>query len=102
MKDEEIYSIHASACKMFSHEVRLKIIDELREGEKSVGELAEAMDLRQPNISQHLAKLREKNFVKTRKEGNSIYYSIANEKIFEAIDLMRDIIKEQLTDPSDL
>ena len=102
MKEEEIYSIHAEACKMFSHKIRLQIIDHLREGEKSVGELAEAMELRQPNISQHLAKLREKNFVKTRKEGNSVYYSIANEKIFEAFDLMREIIKEQLTDPFDI
>ncbi len=102
MEDEQIYSIHASACKMFSHEVRLKIIDELREGEKTVTELADSTGLNQPNISQHLAKMREKNFVETRQEGTQIYYSIANEKIFEAIDLMREIIKEQMVDPSSL
>ncbi len=102
MEDKEVFSIHAEACKMFSNEVRLEIIDHLRDGEKTVSELAEATDLNQPNVSQHLAKMREKNFVETRKEGTQIYYSIANEKIFEAIDLMREIIKEQMVDPSTL
>ncbi len=40
MEDKEIYSTHAEACKMFSNEVRLEIIDHLREGEKSVNELS--------------------------------------------------------------
>ncbi|MFP4143128.1 MAG: ArsR/SmtB family transcription factor [Thermoplasmata archaeon] len=102
MEEDQIFSIHADACKMFSHQARLKIIYHLREGEKSVTELAEATGLNQPNVSQHLAKMREKNFVKTRKEGPKIYYSIANEKIFEAFDLMREIIKEQMTDPEEL
>jgi len=102
MEDKEIYSTHAEACKMFSNEVRLEIIDHLREGEKSVNELAEEIGLNQPNVSQHLARMREKNFVETRKEGTQIYYSIANEKIFEAFDLMREIIKEQMIDPSSL
>ncbi len=102
MEDKDIYSIHAEACKMFSNEVRLEIIDRLREGEKSVSELAEATGFNQPNVSQHLAKMREKNFVETRKEGTQIYYSIANEKIFKAFDLMREIIKEQMVDPSEL
>ncbi len=64
--------------------------------------LAEEIGLNQPNVSQHLARMREKNFVETRKEGTQIYYSIANEKIFEAFDLMREIIKEQMIDPSSL
>ncbi|MEF8832423.1 MAG: metalloregulator ArsR/SmtB family transcription factor [Candidatus Thermoplasmatota archaeon] len=102
MEEDQIYSIHADACKMFSHEVRLKIIDLLRDGEKSVTELAENTDLTQPNVSQHLAKMRDRNFVKTRKEGTQIYYSIANDKIFEAFELMREIIKEQMVDPSAL
>jgi len=87
---------------MFSNEVRLEMIDHLRGGEKSVSELAEDTGLNQPNISQHLAKMREKNFVETRRKGTKIYYSIANEKIFEAFDLMREIIKEQMVDPSSL
>lgn len=102
MDNRQIYSIHAAACKMFSHEVRLEIIDHLREGEKTVSELAEKTGLNQPNVSQHLAKMREKNFVKTRREGTQVYYSIANEKIFEAFDLMREIIKDQMVDPSSL
>ncbi len=102
MEKEQIYSIHAESCKMFSHEVRLKIIDLLREGEKTVSELSEESGLNQPNVSQHLAKMREKNFVETRREGTQVYYSIANEKIFEAFDLMREIIKEQMVDISSL
>lgn len=95
MEDEKIYSKHAEACKAFTNETRLKIIDILRDGEKSVSELAEATGLNQPNVSQHLRKLKNKDFVKKRREGNRIYYSIRNEKIFEAFDLIREIITEE-------
>ncbi len=95
MEDEKIYSKHAEACKAFTNETRLKIIDLLRDGEKSVGELAESIGLNQPNISQHLNKLKNKDFVEKRREGNRIYYSIKDEKIFDAFDLIREIIIEE-------
>jgi len=99
---EEVYNLHANICKTFTSPVRLKIIDELRTGEKSVSELARATGLNQPNISQHLAVLRSKKIVVPRKVGNIIYYGIANRKIFEAFDIVLDVIFEQLTDSRDM
>lgn len=95
MEDEEIYSIHADVCKAFTNEIRLKIIDMLRKGERSVGDIADAVKSSQSNISQHLTVLKNKNFVESRKEENHVYYSVTNEKIFEAFDLIREIIKEE-------
>jgi ArsR family transcriptional regulator len=99
---EDIYNLHANICKTFTSPVRLKIIDELRTGEKSVSELANVTGLNQPNISQHLAVLRNKKIVKTRKVGNITYYAIANRKIFEAFDIVLDVIFEQLSDNNDM
>jgi ArsR family transcriptional regulator len=99
---EEIYNLHANICKTFTSPVRLKIIDELRTGEKSVNELAKATGLNQPNVSQHLAVLRNKKIVKTRKVGNNTFYTISNRKIFEAFDIVLDVIFEQLSDNEDM
>ncbi|MFW6038407.1 MAG: ArsR/SmtB family transcription factor [Candidatus Saliniplasma sp.] len=94
IEDDELYSIHADVCKAFTNKARLKIIDQLRDGERSVGELAEAVGSSQSNISQHLNVLKNKDFVKSRKEGNRIYYSVTNKKIFDAFDLIREMIME--------
>lgn len=102
MENDEIYSEHAEVCKAFTNELRLKIIDLLRDGEKTVSELTEDIGVNQSNVSQHLSKLRSKNFVETRREGNHIYYSVANEKIFEAFDLIREIIREEAKRSSNL
>jgi ArsR family transcriptional regulator len=99
---EEVYNLHANICKTFTSPVRLRIIDELRTGEKSVNELAQATGLNQPNISQHLAVLRSKKIVVSRKDGNNIYYAISNRKIFEAFDIVLDVIFEQLSDNNDM
>lgn len=95
MEDDEIYSIHADVCKAFTNEARLKIIDLLREGEESVGAMADTIGSSQSNISQHLTILRNRNFVESRKEGNRIYYSVTNEKIFDVFDMIREIILEE-------
>jgi ArsR family transcriptional regulator len=52
--------------------------------------------MRQTNVSQHLAVMRNKGVLKTRKEGTSIYYSVSNPKIIQACDLMRQVLLEQL------
>lgn len=100
--NEEMYNLHANICKTFTSPVRLQILNHLREGEKSVNELAKATGLNQPNISQHLAVLRLKRLVITRKDGNITYYAIANKKIFKAFDIVQDVILEQLNKGSEI
>ena len=65
--------------KALAHESRLMILCILSQGEKSVGDLEELLALRQPTVSQQLARLRADGLVEPRREGKTIYYRIANE-----------------------
>ncbi|MBV9260844.1 MAG: winged helix-turn-helix transcriptional regulator [Pseudolabrys sp.] len=65
--------------KALSHESRLMILCILAEGEKSVSELEKLLALRQPTVSQQLARLRADKLVSTRRDGKTVYYSLASE-----------------------
>lgn len=67
--------------KVLSNKVRLMVLCQLVEGEKSVGELAQAISVRDQAMSQQLALLRKDGLVKTRREGQTIYYSLARSDI---------------------
>lgn len=95
--DKKIFEMHAELCKVFSNPKRLEILNMLRNREKTVSELVKLVDISQTNLSQHLAILRQRGVVTTRKEGTNIYYSIADPKIIQACDLMRSVLLEQLS-----
>src|ERR1700687_874220 len=65
--------------KALAHESRLMILCILAEGEKSVSELEDILSLRQPTVSQQLARLRADGLVSTRRDGKAIYYALASE-----------------------
>jgi ArsR family transcriptional regulator len=94
--EEQIYSYHAEMCKVLSHPKRLELINTLREGEMSVGELCHRLGLASANLSQHLAMMKERRILVSRKEGNVVYYRIANPRLLEAFDLLREILFEQI------
>lgn len=71
----------ASLLKSMGSPRRLLILCQLVEGEKSVGELERAVGLSQSALSQHLAVLRHKGYVTTRRAGQSIYYSLAGDEV---------------------
>jgi len=71
--------------KALAHEARLIILCQLADGEKSVSELTRILKLRQPTISQQLARLREDNLVETRRDGKNIYYSLGRPEVREII-----------------
>jgi len=98
MMDKKIFEMHAEICKVFTSPKRLEIISLLRDGEKTVGELAELASIPQANVSQHLTVLRQNSVVTTRRDGANIYYRIANQKILQACDLMREVLLEQLAE----
>ena len=74
--------------KALSHEARLVILCMLIEGEKSVGEIEQILKLRQPAVSQQLARLRADGLVETRREGKNIYYSLARSDVREVIEAL--------------
>ncbi|MEM2883074.1 MAG: metalloregulator ArsR/SmtB family transcription factor [Nitrososphaerales archaeon] len=94
--DKRIYQMQAEICKSLANPLRIEIINTLKEGAKTVTELMEIIGVNQANLSQHLAILRSKKIVEARRKGNSVYYSLANPKIIEACNLLRQILREQL------
>ena len=92
----EVFRLQAEICKTLADVKRLTIIHELRDGERSVGQLVSELGVPQANVSQHLAILRERGIVSTRREGTSIYYSLANPKIGQACDMVQEVLADQL------
>ncbi|HFB99024.1 MAG TPA: transcriptional regulator [Bryobacterales bacterium] len=81
--------------KAMAHEGRLIILCTLFEGDKSVSELESILELRQPAVSQQLARLRGDKLVTTRREGKMIYYSIADEDVRAIIAFLCDLFKNK-------
>ncbi len=77
--------------KALAHENRLMILCILAEGEKSVSELEDLLALRQPTVSQQLARLRADGLVSTRRDGKTIYYSVASEEARTIVGAVYDV-----------
>jgi len=97
VKKENFYNLHADMCKTISNPRRQAILDTIRDGEMTVSELIEKTGISQANLSQHLAILRSKGVVKTRRDGNNVHYSISNLKIIEAYDLISEVLEDSAT-----
>jgi DNA-binding transcriptional ArsR family regulator len=80
--------------KALSHESRLLLLCLLAEGERSVTELENILSLRQPTVSQQLARLRFDGMVTTRRDGKTIYYSLANDDVRQVISVIYEIFCE--------
>lgn len=94
----QLQELHARVCKAIADPKRLMIINELRDRELSVGDLCEALGLTQSNASQHLAVLRERGMVTSRRVGTSVYYQLRSQKIVQAVDLLRQFLVEDLAE----
>ena len=81
----------AGLLKLLANENRLMILCQLADGEMSVGELAAAIGLGQSPLSQHLAKLRQDGLVTTRREGQSIYYSLNSDAAAQVIRVLYEM-----------
>jgi DNA-binding transcriptional ArsR family regulator len=94
--DMKIFKMQAAISKTMANPLRLAILYFLKGEEKTVNELAELVGASQSNVSQHLAMMRQRDIVTTRKEGSNVYYSVANPKINQACDMVREVLLEQL------
>ena len=77
--------------KTLGHKDRLMVLCHLSTGEKSVGELAALLHIPQSPLSQHLARMRKESLVKTRRNAQSIYYSIASDEAARIVALMHEL-----------
>lgn len=92
---KELYQIHANFCKLLANPKRIEILFLLGEKELCVDEIASIMKVKVPNISQHLAVMREKGVVNARREGNKVFYAIATPKTLQACIIMREAMLER-------
>jgi ArsR family transcriptional regulator len=79
----------ANIFQALAHPTRIAIIEVLRDGELPAGAIIERLGIEQANASQHLAILRAKQVVSSRKEGNQVFYSVRDPLLIEVLDIMR-------------
>jgi ArsR family transcriptional regulator len=94
--DKELFEIHAEICKTLGNAKRLEILNALQNKELTVNELADILGIASANVSQHLAVMRQKGILISRREGTSVYYKVSNSKVNKACGLMREVLLEQL------
>lgn len=95
-KDKTLFELQSEVCKTLASSKRIEIISALKNGEKSVGELVAILGVPKANVSQHLAVMRHKGILKSRREGTNIYYSVSNAKVVQACTLMKEVLMEQM------
>jgi ArsR family transcriptional regulator len=100
--DDLLYERQARLCRMLADAKRLRLLAALRDGERSVGDLAAALGVSYPNVSQHLRLLRDAGVLATRREGTTVYYRIAYPRILEACAIVHEILRAALADAAAL
>ena len=90
-----LFEMHADMCQALANPHRLAIMYSLKDGEKCVGDIATALDISVHNVSQHLRILKQRLLVRSRKEGQTVYYSVTNPKFVRACGLIREALVEE-------
>ena len=94
---QAVYEHHAEMCKVFSNATRLMILNVLREAEMPVAAIAEKLWVAPGTVSPHLLMMKQRQVLLSRKVGNQVFYRLANPKMLQAFDLIREILYEQMT-----
>src|SRR5574340_1688585 len=95
LTDKSIFEMQAEICKTLTNPKRIEILNVLKNEEKTVSELVSALGASKANVSQHLAVMRHKGILSTRREGVNIYYRVSNPKVIDACTLMKEVLFEQ-------
>ncbi|MBI5092859.1 MAG: winged helix-turn-helix transcriptional regulator [Candidatus Hydrogenedentes bacterium] len=102
MRTEALREFKAGIFQALAHPTRVAIAEILRDGECSVGSILERLTLEQANISQHLAVMRAKGVVTSRKEGNQVFYSLRHRMLVDVLDTMRLYFTKHLSEASEM
>jgi DNA-binding transcriptional ArsR family regulator len=97
-----VHQIKADFFKTLSHPARIRVLELLSDGERSVGELIPQVGLEPSHLSQQLSALRRANIVQTRKKGSTVYYTVCDPRIFDLLEVAKKIITSSLTETRDL
>jgi ArsR family transcriptional regulator len=99
---QEIRLLHAQVCQALADPKRIALLYTLDQGRQCVTDLAAALDVPQPTVSYHLKVLRERGMAVAEQDGTTVYYSLADRRIIEALDLLRAMLADILAQQADL
>ena len=100
--DDPIYVLKGEFFRILGHPARVRILELLREDERSVGDLQEALGLDSSGTSQHLAALRRQGLVETRRQGTTIFYKLKDPRVSQLLKVAREILTANLTETREL
>ena len=95
---QDLRRFKAEIFQALAHPTRIAIVEALRNGELSAGQIIEQLGLEQANASQHFAVLRGKQVLVNRKEGNQVFYSLRDPVLVEVLDILKRYFYSQLSD----
>ena len=96
MADKRIFELHADVCKALGHPLRIEVIDLLQDKELCFTDILEVTGGLKSNLSQHLSVMTKKGILKTRRDGQSTYFSLSSKKVAQACGLMREVLIDHL------
>ena len=102
MAPTPIYQVKAEFFKTLAHPARIRVLELLRDGDRTVGELIPEVGIEASHLSQQLGIMRRANLVQSRKDGATVVYSVSNPMIFELLDVAKKILTSSLAETRDL
>ncbi len=93
---QEITQLHADFCSALADPTRLILLYTLAESPRNVTELTQELGQPQPTISRHLKILRERGMVEATRQGMTVQYAIADDRVIEALDILRSIMRDSI------
>lgn len=91
-----IYQLKAEFFRLLGHPVRVRVLELLRDGELTVGDLQTALELDSGGTSQHLTAMRRQGVLESRKAGTNVYYRVKDPRTFQLLAVAREILTSQL------
>lgn len=100
--DAPIYQLKAEFFKLLGHPARVRILELLRDGERSVGDLQHELGLDSSSTSQHLGAMRRQGVLESRRQGTSVYYRVRDPRLFQLLATAREILGARLEETREM
>src|SRR5271165_985066 len=97
-----IYQVKAEFFRTLAHPARIRVLEVLRDGDRTVSELIPEVGIESSHLSQQLGIMRRANLVQSRKEGATVVYSVSNPMIFQLLDVAKKILTSSLVETREL
>jgi ArsR family transcriptional regulator len=98
VRSDPVYVVKAQLFRVLGHPLRIRILELLRDGERTVGDLQAELELDSSSTSQHLAALRQQGVLDSRPVGTNVYYRIRDPRISELLAIAKEILTSALSD----